>query len=176
MRRNRGTTGLRRFLVPFVALVVVLGVAGGFFLLPGRSTSAGTVAAATRAEQASDAIADEREEIEKLLAYNRSIELTPEQHEVYREALDGLRAPCCDEYSAATCCCECNMARATWGLAKHLVADQELGASEVRSAVANWFATINPDGFTGDACFTGGCSRSFAKNGCGGMSEDHLIF
>lgn len=168
MRREKKAAVPRRFLLPLVAFGVLVAVAGGFFLLPGSSTFAGSSAAAP--------LTGDREETETFLAYNRSIELTPAQHTVYREALDGLRAPCCDEYSAATCCCECNMARATWGLAKHLVAEKELGAKEVRTAVADWFETINPDGFTGDACFTGGCGRSFAKNGCGGMSEDQLIF
>lgn len=176
MRREKKAAVPRRFLLPLVTFGVLVAVAGGFFLLPGTSTSAGSSAAAPLSGDASDTFTGDREDTETLLAYNRSIELTAEQHEVYRQALDGLRAPCCDQYSAATCCCECNMARATWGLAKHLVAEKELGAKEVRTAVADWFETINPDGFTGDACFTGGCGRSFARNGCGGMSEDHLVF
>lgn len=176
MRREKKAAVPRRFLLPLVAFGVLVAVAGGLFLLPVSSPSATSLAAAPTAGDTGDTFTGDREETETFLAYNRSIELNPAQHTVYREALDGLRAPCCDEYSAATCCCECNMARATWGLAKHLVAEKGYGAPEARAAVAEWFDTINPDGFTGDACFTGGCGRSFAKNGCGGMSEDHLIF
>lgn len=176
MRREKQAAEPRKFLLPLVALGVLVAVAGGLSLLPVSSPSATSLAAAPPAGGTGEPFTGDREETERLIAYNRSIELTPEQHEVYREALDGLRAPCCDRYSAATCCCECNMARATWGLAKHLVAEKELGANEVRTAVADWFETINPDGFTGDACFTGGCGRPFAKNGCGGMSESRLVF
>ena len=68
------------------------------------------------------------------------------------------------------------MARATWGLAKHLLVEKGYDADGVRTAVTDWFADVNPDGFTGDACFTGGCGRAFARNGCGGMREDHLVF
>ena len=176
MRREKKAAVPRRVLLLLVVFGVLVAVAGGLFLLPVSSPSATSLAAALPAGDTGDTFTGDREETESFLAYHRSIELTPEQDEVYREALDGLRAPCCDEYSAATCCCECNMARATWGLAKHLVAEKELGAQEVRTAVADWFETVNPDGFTGDACFTGGCGRAFAKNGCGGMSESRLVF
>ena len=93
-----------------------------------------------------------------------------------REALEALPAPCCENFSAATCCCECNMARATWGLAKHLIVEKGYDAATVRTAVADWHRAINPGGFSGDACFTSGCGRPFAKNGCGGMNEGALVF
>jgi nitrogen regulatory protein PII len=31
-------------------------------------------------------------------------------------------------------------------------------------------------GFTGDACFKGGCARPFAQNVCGGMDKDNVVF
>lgn len=116
-----------------------------------------------------------RAETERLLAYNDSIRLTAEQEAVRLEALEALPAPCCAQFTAATCCCECNMARATWGLAKHLIAEQGLDAAQVRREVAAWHAEINPDGFTGTACFTGGCARAFADDGCGGMERGNLV-
>jgi hypothetical protein len=178
--RDKKKTRPRSHLVPFLVLGAVLAVGGGYFLLAGSSAPAVSGASAAPAATPGDSVVGsptgDRPETEAFVAYNRSIELTPDQHRVYVEALDGLRAPCCDEYSAATCCCECNLARATWGLAKHLVADEGYGAGDVRAAVADWFDTVNPDGFTGDACFTGGCGRSFARNGCGGMSESRLVF
>lgn len=121
------------------------------------------------------AAATERARTEQLLAYNDSIRLTAEQEAVRREALEALPAPCCARFTAATCCCECNMARATWGLAKHLIADQGYDAERVRKEVAAWHAEINPDGFTGEACFNGGCGRAFADDGCGGMDRHKLV-
>jgi len=121
------------------------------------------------------AAATGRARTEQLLAYNDSIRLTAEQEAVRREALEALPAPCCARFTAATCCCECNMARATWGLAKHLIADLGYDAERVRKEVAAWHAEINPDGFTGEACFNGGCGRAFADDGCGGMDRHKLV-
>ena len=129
----------------------------------------------TSAAPADRAAATERATTEQLLAFNDSIRLTAEQEAVRREALEALPAPCCARFSAATCCCECNMARATWGLAKHLIADEGYDAEQVRKAVAAWHAEINPDGFSGEACFNGGCGRAFANDGCGGMDRHKLV-
>ncbi len=129
----------------------------------------------TPAAPADRAAATERPTTEQLLAYNDSIRLTAEQEAVRREALEALPAPCCARFSAATCCCECNLARATWGLAKHLIADEGHDAEQVRKAVAAWHAEIGPDGFSGEACFNGGCGRAFANDGCGGMDRHKLV-
>jgi hypothetical protein len=114
-------------------------------------------------------------ETQQFLEYWHQIQLTPEQEAVRQEALGSIPAPCCANFSAATCCCECNLARATWGLSKHLIAEEGLGAEEVRDAVQEWYRTVNPDGFTGDACFTGGCGRAIHDNGCGGMKDGQLV-
>lgn len=116
------------------------------------------------------------EEVENLIELNRSIHLTAAQVEIQEEALDSIPAPCCAEYSAATCCCDCNLARAIWGLSKRQIVERGAGAEETRSAVETWLATVYPAGFTGDACHTGGCGRSMKNDGCGGMSEDRLVF
>jgi hypothetical protein len=118
----------------------------------------------------------DRAETERFVAYNRTIELTPAEEAVRVQALVRLPAPCCKNFTAATCCCPCNMARATWGLAKHLIAEQGLGAVEVREAVGEWQRKINPGGFSGEACFNGGCGRAFRHDGCGGMVEGELVF
>lgn len=107
-------------------------------------------------------------------AYNRSIRLNEGQEAIMREALTELPAPCCSDKTAYTCCCECNMAKSWWGLSKHLIADEGYDAEQVRDAVEDWFAFINPDGFSGDACYTGGCFRPFRENGCGGMDESQI--
>jgi hypothetical protein len=141
------------------ALAFVLSAAGGLLL------------AATSAPPKGD-----RPETETYLGYDRSIQLSAEQEKIRVAALEALPAPCCKNFSAATCCCKCNMARATWGLAKHLIAQKGYDASRVREAVAAWHRAINPRGFSGESCFNGGCSRAFAKDGCGGMKENELIY
>jgi hypothetical protein len=119
---------------------------------------------------------DVQQQTREFHAYNRSITLTAKQRAVMHEALSSLRAPCCADQTAATCCCSCNMAKSWWGLSKYLIAERGYGPNQVREAVADWFQFINPDGFTGNACYTGGCNRPFHKNGCGGMSEKKVIF
>lgn len=119
----------------------------------------------------------DRAETERFLAYEAAIELDAEQEAVRVEALSSLPAPCCAKFSAATCCCRCNMARASWGLAKHLIVERGFDAARVRDAVSRWHRAINPEGFSGDACFSaGGCARPFAANGCGGMNRRELVY
>ena len=103
------------------------------------------------------------------------ITLSPEQEKIRKEALSKIAAPCCADYSIATCCCPCNLAKSAWGLSKLLITQHHATASEVKKAVNEWLAFVNSDGFTGDACFTGGCGRAFHKNGCGGMDAKKLI-
>jgi len=105
-----------------------------------------------------------------------SIHLTPEQEEIKRAALGPLKAVCCKEFSALTCCCPCNFSKSLWGMAHHLIAEKGYSASQVEEAARAWIAYVNPKGFTGDACDTGGCSRPFARNGCGGMDEKNVVF
>lgn len=119
---------------------------------------------------------DVRRETMEYIEYNRTIVLTVAQERVKEEALSSLPAPCCNDRSAHTCCCTCNSARAWWGLAKHLIADEGYNAEQVRTKVSEWFDFINPGGFSGDSCYTGGCGRSFAENGCGGMSSSRVVF
>lgn len=118
---------------------------------------------------------DVRQQTRDFMAHYRSISLTPDQEAVMEEALTAIRAPCCSDRTAHTCCCDCNMAKTWWGLSKHLIADQGFNAEQVRIAVTEWFEFINPDGFSGNACYTGGCNRPFHQNGCGGMTEGHVV-
>lgn len=115
------------------------------------------------------------EAVEFMSAY-RSIELTQAQEKIRQEALAGLPAACCSNFSMATCCCECNLSRSIWGLSKILIAEKGLGAEEVRESAVAWLQALNPTGYAGDACQTGGCGRSLREGGCGGMDENQLIF
>jgi hypothetical protein len=120
---------------------------------------------------------DVRQQTAAFHQYERTIKLTPAQQAVYREALEGLPAPCCSDNTALTCCCPCNSARAWWGLAKHLVADLGYDAAETRAKVAEWFRYINPSGWPGNTCYSpDGCAKAFKHGGCAGMTADQLVF
>lgn len=118
---------------------------------------------------------DARRQAAEFISYNDSIVLSPDQKKVMDEALSSIPAPCCAQYSIATCCCPCNLAKSTWGLSKSLIANQHANVAQVRAAASEWLRFTNPDGYTGDACFTKGCNRSFERNGCGGMDEGHIL-
>jgi len=118
---------------------------------------------------------DVRTQAREFVGYYQSIQLTPEQEAVKKEALSALPAPCCSDNTAYTCCCPCNMAKTVWGLSNHLIADKGYDAAQVKKAVEEWIAFINPDGFSGDVCYTGRCNQPWAKGGCGGMGAE-LVF
>jgi hypothetical protein len=117
---------------------------------------------------------DARRQAAEFIAYDHAITLTTEQQKVMEAALSTIPAPCCAVYSIATCCCPCNLAKSTWGLSKFLIAKQQATAAQVKAAASEWLRFTNPGGYTGDACFTKGCNRPFAANGCGGMDERHV--
>ena len=116
-----------------------------------------------------------REQTLELMGYYKSIELTPEQEGIRRQALSSMPAPCCNNFSAATCCCECNLSRSIWGLSKLLITRHEADATMVREAVEAWIAALNPSGYAGNTCNTGRCNLPFKDGGCGGMMEHNLI-
>lgn len=112
----------------------------------------------------------------EFIGYSRSITLTPAQQKVREKALRAMAAPCCKEFPLATCCCPCNLARSSWGLANFLIARRGATPEQVRKNVAGWLAFVNPAGFSGDVCASsGGCARRFSHNGCGGMDERNLL-
>lgn len=112
---------------------------------------------------------DVPEQSKQFIEWERSIQLTPEQEAVKKEALEAIPAPCCSDNTAYTCCCPCNMSKTTWGLSNWLIAEKGASAEQVRAKAEEWIAAINPDGFSGDVCYTGGCGRPMHQNGCGGM-------
>ena len=140
-RKNR-----QQWLLQEIAMltIAVLGV-GGFTSAPARGEDMAT---------STMHFHDVRQQTLEFHAYNRSITLTAEQRAVMHEALSTLRAPCCSDRTAATCCCPCNMAKSWWGLSKYLIAERGYGSDQVREAVAECIQFKNPDGFTGDACYT----------------------
>ena len=147
------------------AIIYATGVLHGTSAVPKRTQAvAGTAVQFT----------DGHRQATEFIAYNDSIVLNPDQKKVMDEALSSIPAPCCAQYSIATCCCPCNLAKSSWGLSKFLIANQHANGTQVRAAASAWLQFTNPEGYTGDACFTKGCNRSFERNGCGGMEEGHI--
>lgn len=110
------------------------------------------------------------------IGYEKSIKLTPRQEAVKKQALGSIKAVCCREYSAYTCCCPCNFSKSLWGMSNYLIARQGYGVEDLKKAAKAWIKYVNPNGFSGDACSTGGCNRPFAQNGCGGMNDRDIRF
>jgi hypothetical protein len=106
--------------------------------------------------------------------YN-SIKLTPEQEKMKNTALSRMPAPCCTDYSMASCCCPCNFAKSTWGLAAHLIVNEGYNVDQLEDAANKWIAFSYPNGYEGDACYDGRCGEPFAEDGCGGMTEQLVI-
>lgn len=118
---------------------------------------------------------DARKQTREFIGYYRTIALTPEQERIKVEALSALAAPCCAKYTLATCCCPCNMSKAVWGMAAWLIVEKGQDVEQVRQAASEWIKFINPNGFSGEACFKGGCKRPTQHDGCGGMDESELL-
>ena len=112
----------------------------------------------------------------KFIEYYKAIRLTPEQEKVKTAALSPLQAVCCKDFSALTCCCPCNFSKSLWGMTHYLIAEKGYNAAQVQESAKAWIAYVNPNGFSGDSCNTGGCNRPFAQNGCGGMDDRALVF
>lgn len=119
--------------------------------------------------------ADPRQQAAEFIAKYHSIELSMRQEEMKQEALSTIPAPCCASFSIATCCCPCNLAKAVWGLSHHLIAERGYDVPRVRETVQRWLRLTNEAGYRGDACYTGGCNRSFEHDGCGGMDENRIL-
>ena len=112
----------------------------------------------------------------EFIGYNRSIVLTARQQKIRDSALSAIPAACCSKFSAATCCCPCNLAKSVWGLSNVMIVREHANAAEIQAAARGWLKFVNGRGFTGDVCDTaGGCGRDFSNNGCGGMDERNLL-
>lgn len=149
-------------------LVMVVSVAA--FAALALDSAAGAIPA-TRAR-----FFDAPSQTAEFIGYNRSIVLTAEQQKVRDRALSAIPAACCSKFSAATCCCPCNLAKSVWGLSNVMIVRERASVAEVQAAARQWLKFVNGRGFTGDVCDTaGGCGRNFSNNGCGGMDERNLL-
>jgi hypothetical protein len=109
------------------------------------------------------------------IGYYHSIKLTRDQEAIKARALNSIPAPCCSDKPMRTCCCDCNLAKAVWGMSNYAVAKLGYTEEQLRDKTLEWLAFINPGGFTGDSCYTGRCGLPFDANGCGGMDESRLV-
>jgi hypothetical protein len=148
---------------------------GTLFVLPALAAlSLNGAASAVTAKKAR--FFDAPSQAAEFIGYNRSIVLTAEQQKLREKALSAIPAACCSKFSAATCCCPCNLAKSVWGLSNAMIVREHASVSQVQTAVRGWLRFVNGQGFTGDACDTaGGCGRHFSNNGCGGMDERNLL-
>lgn len=150
-----------------------LSVIVSLLLLPGALSGC---SASPAAAQAALEFTDVQKQTQQFIDYERTIQLTAAQKALRDEALSTIPAPCCSDNSAATCCCPCNMARSIWGLSNYLITERGADAAAIRQATNEWVEFIGPDGFSGEVCYTGGCGKSFANGGCGGMSPNQIIY
>lgn len=80
----------------------------------------------------------------EFIGWSQSIRLTPEQEKTKRQALGSIPAPCCKDYSIATCCCPCNLAESIWGLVNHAIARLGYDAAQTRALTAEWMPRTLP--------------------------------
>lgn len=119
---------------------------------------------------------DLRQRTEELIGYSKTVALSPEQERIKAEALASIKAPCGDRNSLAVRCCPCNLGKSIVGLANQLIAREGAGAPRVREAVLDWIRRTSPSGYSGAACERKRCDQPFRKDGCGGMTDAHLVF
>ena len=118
-----------------------------------------------------------------------TIELNESEQALKDSALSALVAPCCDDNSAATCCCECNLTRSVWGLSAYLIRDRAFDEEGVRQAAFDWLRFARPDYYiaaaleergyepsefgltTYGSCYRGICEFPLTEGGCAGMTE-----
>ncbi|MXZ40004.1 MAG: hypothetical protein F4Z19_17480 [Holophagales bacterium] len=155
-----------------ITAVLLLGVSAAW----GCGNSAPAPAATATATAGDDPIATLLAlPMERLIACDAEIELTAEQEEIKRAALTPIPAPCCSDRSAYTCCCQCNLGRAWWGLSKVLITEHGQSAAEVQANVERWIRNVRPQGFAGDSCYTGRCSTAARHDGCSGMNPRRIV-
>lgn len=161
----------RTLVILTIALLAVTAAALAATQKKPARTSAGTSAAAATIRF--EAV---EPQTMKFIEYYKTIRLTPQQEKIKVAALAPMKAVCCKDFSALTCCCPCNFSKSLWGMTHYLIARKGYDAAQVQDAAKAWIAYVNPAGFSGDVCHTGGCNRPFAKNGCGGMDDRALVF
>ena len=170
--------------LPLIALCAALALLTLVAIIVSRATSAAPpkpIAAAEPAQAPMPVLGgqivfrDAKAQAEEFIGYYHSIRLTPEQEAIKKAALESMPAACCRDSSAYTCCCPCNLSKTLWGLSNLAISKHDATAKDVQQLTQSWLAYVNPtNGFTGDACYKGGCSKPAHRGGCAGMEESKL--
>lgn len=173
-KKNPGNgTALKNAGLVAAALIAAAAIIGISLLATGQR---GKTAAPPASPLANGIVFHDLEsQMREFIGYNGSIKLTSQQEAVKKAALERRKAVCCDDYTAYTCCCNCNLSKSLWGLSNYLIAVKGLNADQVAEAAGRWIDFTNPAGYTGNACYTGGCGRAPHANGCGGMDESDIV-
>jgi hypothetical protein len=116
----------------------------------------------------------DRAAIAQLIAYDRQVRLTPRQQRLAREALERLPSYCMSHGSAAVRCCGCNAGRASWGLAKYLLAVKGQRVQDVRAGVAAWQRAAMPKGGGHHRCPSTQCFLALHERGCAGLDPAQI--
>jgi hypothetical protein len=153
----------------YLLAAAVLGLAAA-----GVSCAGATPAGDQRIGKGEIRFHDAHQQAEEFIHYYHSIALTPDQEKIKEAVLSRIPAPCCSDYSIATCCCPCNLAKSVWGLTHYLVAEKGYDAGQLKLAVERWVRFTNESGYAGNACYMGRCGQPFAEDGCGGMDERRI--
>lgn len=130
-----------------------------------------------------------------------SIQLTPEERDVFAEALSAISAPCCDDNPVLKCCCQrpnriCNLTRSAMGLAAWLIHVKGYTAEETKASVEEWLRFLKPEYYLSlaleeqgldpaeygleeheayEPCDQKLCEAPLDAGGCGGMGLKVLL-
>ena len=170
-RRSEKAAAAPSGITPRIAVLVM----GSILLVAGITTYSYTRPAAVRGVAPGRTSAVVQKRARELIRY-ADMTLPPEQQAIKTSVLASIPAVCCSKYPLSTCCCACNFTKTVWGLSNYVLTVEQADASRLRAAVDDWIRETNPAGYSGDACFKGGCKRPFAENGCGGMDQAHMVF
>ena len=130
--------------------------------------------------------------VSRFAGWSDSIALSSAQSRTYRNALNSLPTPCCDDHKLLSCCCErdgqsCNLVRSAKGLTAHLIQNWDYGIDELKDALLQWLKFARPDYYiaqeladrrmdpedfnlpTEGSCYRNLCTTPIAEGGCGGM-------
>lgn len=175
-KRNRDLDSVsKRIGLLGAALAAAVAIIGISFLIAGTSAQRHAPPATHPSLANGLEFTDVEAQMKEFIAYNESIKLSPQQESVKKAALERRKAVCCDDYTAYTCCCNCNLSKSLWGLSNYLIAVKGMNADQVAEAAGRWIDFTNPSGYTGNACYTGGCGRAPHANGCGGMDASDIV-
>lgn len=177
-RIRKPTDSFPRWLGPLIIGSVVLGAALITYSYTRPFAARAAAASASRSNSktaAARASAAVQARAKELIRYSDMV-LAPEQQAIKAEVLGSIPAVCCKKFPLLTCCCPCNLSKTVWGLSNYLIVAERADAARLRTEVKDWLHLTNPAGYSGDACFHGGCKRPFAENGCGGMDQANVLF